>query len=337
MTDLAVLLLEWYDKHHQVLPWRDNPTPYSTWVSEIMLQQTRVDTVKDRYIEFLSTFPTIKALAEADLERVLKLWEGLGYYSRARNLHKGAYFVKKEYNGVLPKDPAELKKIPGVGEYTAKAISSIAYQQPYVCVDGNLLRIFSRLTTYKTPIKSPSAKRDCEHFLLPIQPKERPGDFNQALMDLGEMVCLPNGEPLCSSCPLSGFCAAHASRNETHYPKTGKQKEKPITEITVFRIACGNQVAIRKRPTNGLLAGLYELPNKEGKMDINDVRNEFPEAKEIRSGKTHKHVFTHRIWLMKEYYIIFDNKPNIANAIWATKKDLEEMYALPTAFKVFVD
>ena len=261
-------LLIWYEQNRRVLPWREDPTPYHVWLSEIMLQQTRVEAGKAYYLRFIEKLPDIAALAAAPEDVYLKLWEGLGYYSRVRNLHKAAVTIMEEYDGVMPGTAAELEKLPGIGPYSAAAIASIAFHQPVVSVDGNLLRVFARMTEYGEDIKTPAAKKAALVYYEELIPAagERPGDFNQALMDLGAGICLPNGEPLCGECPWAERCEAHRKHRETEFPLVPEKKARRIEQRTVFLITAGGRVAIRRRPHTGLLADLYEFPNVEGQL-----------------------------------------------------------------------
>ncbi len=221
MTELERLpipLLAWYRENARVLPWRSAPTAYHVWVSEIMLQQTRVAAVMDYYRRFLEVLPTVEELARCDEDRLMKLWQGLGYYSRARNLQRSARQIMDEHGGKFPADYAAIRALPGVGDYTAGAIASIAFCQPVPAVDGNVLRVVTRLTADSRDVTRPATKRDITAALEAVMPLQSPGDFNQALMELGATVCLPNGAPLCESCPARAFCAAHRDQRETDFP-----------------------------------------------------------------------------------------------------------------------
>ncbi|HEX6559118.1 MAG TPA: A/G-specific adenine glycosylase [Longimicrobiales bacterium] len=247
-------LLAWYDTHHRTLPWREDTDAYRVWVSEIMLQQTRVETVIPYYQRWLAKYPTIEALAAADLQAVLKQWEGLGYYSRARNLHKAAGLVHERYQGRLPAEPSELRALPGIGDYTAGAVASIAYNRPAAAVDGNVRRVLSRL--YDVAAPTASAIRDCAVQLLD---RDRPGDFNQALMELGATVCSSRA-PLCKDCPLRAACCACA--NGTVSMRPGSKTKAPIPHERVHTLVRlhAARVLLARRPDRGLLAGLWEFP-----------------------------------------------------------------------------
>lgn len=330
-------LVNWYNNCKRSLPWRDEPTPYRVWVSEIMLQQTRVDPAIPYFERFVSTLPDIAALASADEETVLKLWEGLGYYSRVRNLQKAAKVVQETYGGVLPRDPALLIKLPGVGEYTAGAIASIAYQVPVPAVDGNVLRVISRLTADERDIAAPETKRLMQERLQSIMPDHRPGDFNQALMDLGATVCLPNGAPRCEACPLAHLCEAKKAGRCEELPVKSK-KQAPITEKkTVFLLRYEEQVALLKRPENGLLAGLWEFPNTAGHLTKKDALLQVEQwglsAKAAEPLPKAKHVFTHRVWEMKGFSVILSDKNDAF--VWADTDRLSKEFTLPTAFRAY--
>ena len=265
-------LLGWYDKNARKLPWRDNPTPYRVWVSEIMLQQTRVETVKPYFERFVREVPDVTALAAVPEDRLLKLWEGLGYYSRARNLQKAAKMVLEEYGGTLPAEPKELRKLPGVGEYTAGAISSIAYGRPEPAVDGNVLRVLARLKADGRDVRNPAVKRGEAEELRKIYPQERCGAFTQALMELGATVCLPNGAPLCGSCPLAGLCEGLRTGRAASLPVLLPKPPRRIEERTVFLLLCGGKAALQKRPETGLLAGMWEFPCAPEKLSAQKAR-----------------------------------------------------------------
>ena len=261
MKEDTKLLLDWYDAERRILPWREDPTPYHVWVSEIMLQQTRVEAVKDYYARFLETLPDVASLAAADEDTYLKLWEGLGYYSRVRNMHKAAVTIMEDYGGEIPGTAKELQKLSGIGEYTAAAIASIAFGQPVSSVDGNLLRVYARRNLYRENIKEPAAKKLAYDYYMERMPEERPGDYNQALMDLGATVCLPNGEPECARCPWTDLCEAHKQGVELEVPVVPAKKARRVEHRNVYRVHCGDALLLSKRPDTGLLAGLYEFPN----------------------------------------------------------------------------
>ena len=307
---IAEPLLDWYDAGRRILPWREEPTPYHVWLSEIMLQQTRVEAVKPYYDRFLQALPDIGSLAAVEEERLLKLWEGLGYYNRARNLKKAAEILVSECGGEMPDDYEKLQALPGIGSYTAGAISSIAFGRPYPAVDGNVLRILSRLRADGRDILNAKVKKSVEDELLDVMPADRPGDFNQALMELGAMVCIPNGAPKCEDCPWKGLCLARAMGRTAEFPKKAKKKPRSIEEKTILVIQDAERVALRKRPAKGLLAGMYEFPSLEGHCEEGVVGAYLREIGllpiRIRKLPPAKHVFTHREWHMTGYLIRVD-------------------------------
>ncbi len=332
---IADLLLAWYDAHARILPWRGIHDPYRTWVSETMLQQTRVDTVLSYYDRFLRRFPTLQALAEAPEENVLKLWEGLGYYRRARNLHRGAQQVMAEYGGVMPSDVRQLMKIHGVGEYTAGAIASIAFDQPVPAVDGNVIRVVSRLQGIRENVGIPSVKRQIAAEAAALVPQERPGDFNQALMDLGATVCTP-GTPACEKCPLSAHCDAYAAGDPEDIPQLPRRNPPREIEYDLCLIYAGNRVLMRQR-TEAMLGGLWVYPMLDGWHTLKQL----PAAVKRKLGLKAeaaaylgeaKHVFTHQVWRMKIYAM--RTSAEAAPEGWRFVT-LEEMNALaiPTAVK----
>lgn len=331
-------LVTWYHQNKRSLPWRDFPTPYRVWVSEIMLQQTRVDPAIPYFERFIATLPDIAALATAKEETVLKLWEGLGYYSRVRNLQRAAQIVLRDYNGVLPQDPALLVKLPGIGEYTAGAIASIAYQVPAPAVDGNVLRVISRITASKDDIALPQTKRTIQNALTAVLPQDRPGDFNQALMDLGATVCIPNGEPHCTQCPLLSLCKAHQKNLISQIPQKTKKQSPLSEEKTVFLITHNGKIALTKRPKSGLLAGLWEFPNVAEKCTQKRAKEVLLSfgitAAQMHALVPKKHVFTHKIWALSGFAVTALAKDTAF--VWATAQELQETYSLPTAFRVYL-
>lgn len=262
--EMIPFLLHWYQFHARVLPWREDPSAYHVWVSEIMLQQTRVEAVRGYYMRFLDELPDVRALAQCPEDRLMKLWEGLGYYSRVRNLQKAARIVCEQYDGELPDSAEELRKLPGIGDYTAGAIASIAFRKPEPSVDGNLLRVLSRLTGSRDNILLPEVKRQMAAELREVMPGEQSGALNQALMDLGATVCVPNGEPHCEECPLMHMCTAFHDGTVAEIPVRSAKKERRSEEKLVFIVVCGEKLLLHRRDRKGLLAGLWEYPNSEG-------------------------------------------------------------------------
>ena len=310
-------LLEWYDTHARKLPWRENPDPYAVWISEIMLQQTRVEAVKPYFDRWMKALPTLSALATASEEAVMKLWEGLGYYSRARNIHKTAKIVEETYNGFLPSSFEALLKLPGIGEYSAGSIGSIAFQLPVPCVDGNVLRVITRVTAEDADISETSTKRFVTRWIQAIIPSDRPGDFNQSLMELGATICLPNGQPKCEQCPISFCCEAFHLNKTTEFPVKKPKPQRKIEKRTVLLLLRGSSCAVRKRGPDGLLAGLWEYPNYEGELKEHEVvallKNEGLSPISLTKLKKSKHIFTHLEWHMTGYLITLseENQRNL--------------------------
>ena len=279
MTDAEIIeqalpqIADWYSLSRRVLPWREEPTPYRVWISEIMLQQTRIETVIPYYRRFLEELPDVAALAAAEEDRLLKLWEGLGYYSRARNLKKAAQLVLRDWGGELPRTAAELKKLPGIGDYTAGAIASIACGQPEPAVDGNVLRVLSRLLESEGDVLSPAVKKAMTGLLREHYPG---GDAaalcTEGLMELGETVCVPNAAPKCGLCPLRTLCRARQKGTAERFPVKTPPRPRRIEERTVLLLRCGGRWAIRQRESSGLLAGLWEFPNEEGRLTEAEFR-----------------------------------------------------------------
>ncbi|MCM1387492.1 MAG: A/G-specific adenine glycosylase [Bacillus sp. (in: Bacteria)] len=336
-------LLAWYDKGKRILPWRQFPTPYHVWVSEIMLQQTRVEAVKPYYDRFMQELPDIQALAETDEEKLLKLWEGLGYYNRARNLKKAADKIVIEYDGRMPDSYEELIKLPGIGSYTAGAIASIAFGRPYPAVDGNVLRILARLRLDERNILDAGVKRALEAEVLQIMPGDRPGDFNQALMELGAVVCIPNGTAKCGICPLAALCEAARTERVAEFPKKASKKQRSIEEKTVLVIRQDDKVALRKRQDKGLLAGMYEFPSMDGTQTAGRVlayiKSMGMMPLKIEKLTQAKHIFTHKEWHMTGFLVRIDEleKKEPANELFfATLQELEEKYPVPSAFSAYM-
>ena len=253
-------IVKWYQKQEKLLPWKQDKEPYHIWVSEIMLQQTRIEAVKKYYTRFMKELPTIHDLADVPEEKLLKLWEGLGYYSRAKNLKKAAIQIQENNHGKMPTSYVELLKLPGIGEYTAGAIASISYNEKVPAVDGNVLRVVSRVLASKEDVLLPETKKKITNKLLEIMPDEA-GDFNEGLMELGEKVCLPNTVPLCATCPIQEFCMANKENLTNEIPVRAKKQKRKIENKTVFILKYKNEIAIRKREKTGILANLYEFPN----------------------------------------------------------------------------
>ena len=338
LEPLPELLLPWFAANRRDLPWRRDREPYHVWVSEIMLQQTRVEAVRGYYERFLQSLPTVFALAEAPEDRLFKLWEGLGYYSRARNLQKAARVIVQS-GGEFPRSYAGMLALPGVGPYTAGAVCSICFELPTPAVDGNVLRVISRLAALEAPVTEEKTKQAATQALAKIYPAGRCGDFTQALMELGATVCLPNGEPRCEVCPLAPLCAARAAGTQRRYPVKAAKKPRRREERTVLLLRCEGRLALCRRPEKGLLAGLWQLPDVPGKLDAAQalalavqwgVR---PTGIEKSAHRTH--IFTHVQWEMTGYYL--DCAVCGGDFTWAAAQELEERFGLPTAYRQFLE
>ena len=336
LEKLPELLLGWYEQNKRVLPWRENRDPYRVWLSEIMLQQTRVEAVKGYYARFLENLPTVQALAECEDDRLHKLWEGLGYYSRVRNLKKAAGILVKDYGGRFPEDYEQILKLPGIGEYTAGAICSICFDLPTPAVDGNVLRVVSRLTDDTTPIDLPAQKKKVTEALRACYPSQA-GDFTQALMELGATVCGPNRDPDCENCPCREICLAKMRGSALLLPVRLPKKEKKIQKRSVFILRCGDRYALVKRPDTGLLAGLWQFPDREGWLDAQSaleyVQSLGLHPRQIFRQTEKVHIFTHIRWEMRGFYL--EVAEPIGDFIWVSESALAEEAALPTAYRQF--
>lgn len=334
-------LLEWYDSNARILPWRDSPTPYRVWVSEIMLQQTRVDTVKPYFERFISEVPTIQDLADISEDKLLKLWQGLGYYSRAMNLKKAANIIIQEFCGQFPSDVESLKSLPGVGPYTSGAIASIAFGVRAHAIDGNVLRVLARISANRGDITTPLVKKEIEELVNDVLPTERVGDFNQALMELGATVCLPSGSPKCAECPVHFSCIGSHQGIAGELPIKTKKKERKIEFRTIYIIEYKGSIAIRQRSKSGLLSSLWEFPNTEGHLSEEDSEDLLKEwgitAFKIIPIKASKHIFTHLEWHMIGYYITVQSIHEGFEFLWATRAQIRKQYSIPTAFKAYLN
>ncbi|MDD3403388.1 MAG: A/G-specific adenine glycosylase [Hespellia sp.] len=341
LKDAVKPLLQWYQSQKRDLPWRKGKQPYHIWVSEIMLQQTRVEAVKPYYERFLRTLPTVEDLAEAPEDLLLKLWEGLGYYNRIRNMQKAAQQIMTEFNGEFPRTFEEVRSLSGIGNYTAGAICSIAYEIQKPAVDGNVLRVISRLTESDQDIMKQSVRSEMEAAVEEIIPEGEAGAFNQALIELGAIVCVPNGEPLCEKCPVRNLCKAKEHGREMELPVRKKAKARRIEDRTVLILKDGDTIAIKKRPAKGLLAGLYEYPNVEGHLSENEVvsycKSLGLSSLRVRKLESAKHIFSHIEWHMTGYEIRVDEleKNCSEKMIFAKPQEVEEVYPLPAAFEAY--
>ena len=357
---LGIVLLKWYGQNARELPWRSDPTPYKVWVSEIMLQQTRVEAGKGYFLRFVEALPDIAALANVSDQMLMKLWEGLGYYNRARNLKKAAGIIIEKYGGSIPPSYEELLTLPGIGPYTAGAIASIAFGIAVPAVDGNVQRVYSRLFDDHQDISTAAAKKWAQEISAAEMPEDMAGAFNQALMDLGAGICIPNGEPKCSICPLSPQCKAFNKGNQSELPVKTAAKSRRIEHRTVLIVETEGKILLHKRNEKGLLAGLWELPNYDGECDEMSIRRELAEHGIVPTSlerlETAKHIFSHIEWHMSAFLIkdetgqkieqtpaaaeepaVYsrDNQREGSRWVFVDRTSLKNEYALPSAFKAF--
>ncbi|MBE6850090.1 MAG: A/G-specific adenine glycosylase [Ruminococcus sp.] len=332
-------LLDWYPSHKRDLPWRQDGEPYHVWVSEIMLQQTRVEAVKGYYKRFLDALPDVQALAACPEDKLLKLWEGLGYYNRVRNMQKAAVTIVQDYGGQFPQNYAEIRALSGIGEYTAGAISSICFGLPEPAVDGNVLRVMARLTEDFRNILSSQFKAHVTQQLRQVYPQADCGMLTQALMELGATVCVPNGAPHCRECPLAAICMAAQQGSAAILPVREKKMNRRTEERTVFVLQCSGKIAIRKRPARGLLSGLWELPNVEGFLDAQAAATLCAQwgtkPQEVEKIVERRHIFTHITWEMRGVFL--QCAAESPEFVWAAPQELAEVYSLPTAFRCVLD
>ena len=339
LEQLPGLLLPWFAENRRDLPWRRDREPYHVWLSEIMLQQTRVEAVRGYYLRFLERLPDIAALASAPEDVLLKLWEGLGYYSRVRNLQKAAQCVMAQYGGEFPRELSAIRALPGIGDYTAGAIASICFEAPAAAVDGNVLRVILRLTACAHSPADVRVRRRIGEELRAIYPSGHCGDFTQALMELGATVCLPNGAPQCEVCPLRVLCEAHAQGTELQFPTKPPKKPRRIEQRTVFVLQCGGRLAVCKRPARGLLAGLWQLPDVPGKLETADALRQAEQWGVHPTGilKTAErtHIFTHVQWDLRGVWLTC--AAEAPQFTWADEDALRHDIGLPTAYRQFLD
>ena len=355
-TEEISALLDWYESAKRDLPWRKTQDSYRIWVSEIMLQQTRVEAVKPYYAAFLDKYPDVSALADAREDDLIRIWEGLGYYSRVRNMHKAAMDVKENHGGLFPVSYEVLLTLPGIGEYTAGAVSSIAGGENVPAVDGNVLRVYTRLTADAEEITNPKVVKRIRRELKEAMDKAAgnpdmnsgnysPGKFNSAMMELGATICLPNGDPKCSGCPLGTYCLAYRNNAMTEFPKKSAKTPRKIEKRTIFIMESTGGIALRKRPDKGLLAGMYEFPGINGHLDQKQAKKFLSDLGyhpvKITRIEDAKHIFSHIEWHMRAYYAVIDEitdpvKEDEANRIrFVTKKERADGYALPSAFSAY--
>ena len=333
---LPEAVLTWYDRSHRELPWRQDREPYHIWLSEIMLQQTRVAAVKGYYSRFLQALPAIADLAACDDDALHKLWEGLGYYSRVRNLKKAAQVILERHGGIFPGEYGAIRALPGIGDYTAGAICSICFDFPTPAVDGNVLRVISRLNDDPTPIDTDAHKKAVRAALEEIYPA-RAGDFTQALMELGATVCGPNREPDCENCPCREFCLGCARGTAGKLPVKGEKKERKCQKLTVFIFSCDGKYALEKRQNTGLLAGLWQFPNISGHLSVQEAISQAErmglQPRQILRTVERSHIFTHIQWDMQGIYL--EVACPVKEYQWMDPQTIRTQAALPTAFRQF--
>lgn len=342
--EITAPLLHWYAKNKRVLPWREDKNPYHIWISEIMLQQTRVEAVKGYYARFLERLPQVEDLAEVGEDELMKLWQGLGYYNRARNLKKAAEMIAGEYHGRFPEEYEELLRLPGIGEYTAGAIASMAFGKPVPAVDGNVYRIYTRLFADGSDIMQGKVRKRIREEIKAVVPEKCPGEYNQAWMDLGAVICLPNGAPLCRECPIRTWCLAKERGDMTVFPVKASKKKRKVQDRTVFLLEYQGKYLIQQRPEKGLLAGLWEFPAQEGRLSPEQLRLFLEkwnvDADGVELLGSGKHIFSHVEWHMKGFYVklerAFERQKLPPSVIFVSRDELSQSYALPTAFRFYL-
>lgn len=332
--------MTWFIDKQRNLPWRQDRQPYHIWVSEIMLQQTRVEAVIGYYQRFMEALPTIRQLAQCPEDQLMKLWEGLGYYNRVRSMQCAARQMEEEYGGCMPQELSQLLQLKGIGNYTARAIASQAFHKPVAAVDGNVLRVVTRLARDPHDIGKEAFKRIVEQTLDRVMPQETPGDMNQALMEIGACVCIPNGEPHCKECPLAQMCMAYEYKDMLAYPVKEKLKKRRVEKKTVFIIRNGDNILLHKRKNQGLLAGLYEFPNVEGYLTEDDSVKLLQDwgltPLHIQPMEGAKHIFSHVEWHMAGYVIRVDETAaGMEEFLFVERQDIERKYSVPAAFEGF--
>ena len=329
---LPELLLPWYQDNKRDLPWREIPAePYHVWLSEIMLQQTRVEAVIPYYHRFLEALPDIPALAAADDETILKLWEGLGYYTRVRNLRAAAQKIMEDHNGIFPSSITGIRALPGIGDYTAGAIASIAFGQCEPAVDGNVLRVITRFAGAMDDITKNSVKQQIADGLRSIYPSGDPSGFTQSLMELGALICLPNGTPKCAECPLQNACSAHRNKLTDLIPVKKPKKPRKEEKHTILILSSKGKIALRKRPEKGLLASLWEFPFLPGHLTKDQVSQHYPACRHWQRGPEAVHIFSHIEWHMHSFTA---ESPEELEGLQYFSPD--QFPAVPSAFKAFL-
>lgn len=341
LYEMVSPIVTWFQKNKRDLPWRNHPDAYRVWVSEIMLQQTRVEAVKPYYERFLRELPTVKDLAEAKEDQLLKLWEGLGYYNRVRNMQKAAQQIMIDYQGQFPDTFEEIRSLKGIGNYTAGAISAFAFGLSKPAVDGNVLRVISRLMGSREDIMKQSVRSKIEEKLEHVIPEGAASDFDQGLIELGALVCVPNGEPKCTECPVAHLCEARKQGMIAEIPVKSKGKARKMEDKTVLIFKDGEKLAIQKRPSKGLLAGLYEFPNQEGHVTMEEVTAYSKKIGlmpvRIKKLEDAKHIFSHIEWHMSGYEIVVDEleKTNEKAFLFIHPEEIEKKYSIPSAFEAY--
>lgn len=338
MQKIVKPLLDWYAIHKRMLPWRIDKNPYHVWVSEIMLQQTRIEAVVNYYHRFMSELPTIEDLANSPQDKLLKLWEGLGYYNRVRNLQKAAQIIVEKYQEKFPNAYQEILSLPGIGEYTASAISSICFSLKEATVDGNVLRVYMRIHNCYDNIDDNKIRKRVREELMKIMP-ENAGDFNEAMMELGETICIPNGSPKCEECPIKDFCKSYHQQTFLELPVKQDKKEKKEELYTVLLLVYQNMIAIQKRKNIGLLRNMWQFPNIENHLNLHQLEHDLKtnqiQYSTIKKAIPYTHIFTHKKWNMCSYLVKLEKKIELNDIIWVSLEELEKEYALPTAFQPF--
>lgn len=343
LKEINEKILLYYEENGRSLPWRDQGDFYSVWLSEIMSQQTRMEVVVDYYLRFKEALPRIEDLAQVEEDRLLKLWEGLGYYNRARNLKKAAQVLVNS-PGPLPSTYEDLMALPGIGPYTAAAILSMVYHKPYVALDGNLIRVFTRLLAYEGDVGTAQSKRDLENFGLSIIGQD-PSSFNQGLMDLASAICRPKGQALCGDCPLKDFCQAYKKDQVEDFPVKAKKKPRKVVHRSLFLLTKRERLAFRKRPKKGLLAGQWEIPGLDQALTLEDAKRILLERdifyEEIQEGPSYKHIFSHVEWRIQSYLVDLKDLPLVRDSAgeerYFSSREIQEEVAVPSAFSPLVD
>lgn len=345
MEQAVSTLITWYRENKRSLPWRIEPSPYHVWISEIMLQQTRIEAVISYYFRFIEQLPTVFDLARVDEDKLLKLWEGLGYYNRARNLKKAAQIIVEQYHGEFPSTYSAILALPGIGEYTASAIVSICFSEPQVTIDGNVLRVYMRVYDCYENIDLLATRKRVRQHLMTMIPKQA-GEFNQALMELGEVICIPRGVPKCHICPLHDVCLGRKRHTFLSLPVRSPKKEKQVENYTVLLIKNRDKYAICQRDDTGLLANMWQFPMLPDDYSQEEVRGYLNDCgyavSSLRMAISYTHIFTHKKWKMTSYKVEIDSDTTVfeqgkEKCCWASLEELISKYAIPSAFLPFLN